>query len=504
MGTAVSRVFGKARRVVLNCFKDIRDFSPGVRSMHESGTRRLAILFGLALYWPYFRRFEFEGLFGAYSEPSAMWMAYTLVTCLNVVLLLLGALSWRRVDGLCSRRSLGVIAGSLFSAGYLAVYILPILNPALEVFGLVAGSALLAVGFCGLTLAWMTWLVRGSQGAVLEDALVSFALCCVLSFSALFPSGVVLAFTFASPLASGFIWSLLNAPGERAPYRRAVSLGVEKPTMPSLAAMCLLLFIGRITAGLIHFDGGSVQLIERTTSVVVSCVILAAVYVAARRAGSLASMVRRAWIALVVVFLTGETAVVLFSGVVQEVGMAVFWACLACFEVLILSVVAMWCGSSDKSPVLVMGLATLLLRVLPSWVGKYGVPAGMCLLGVAPASTVVAFVLASSLVLMTATLLFLNEMVESYVPDVSSSADRRPDLAVPVRDRSVERLSEAYLLTQREADVLALLLQGLSYQAVANHLCVTLGTVQTHTKSLYRKMDVHSRDELIERARAEQ
>jgi DNA-binding NarL/FixJ family response regulator len=50
-------------------------------------------------------------------------------------------------------------------------------------------------------------------------------------------------------------------------------------------------------------------------------------------------------------------------------------------------------------------------------------------------------------------------------------------------------------LTAREQDVLGCLEGGHSYAECANRLGITLGTVQTHVKSLYRKLDVSSRAE---------
>lgn len=50
-------------------------------------------------------------------------------------------------------------------------------------------------------------------------------------------------------------------------------------------------------------------------------------------------------------------------------------------------------------------------------------------------------------------------------------------------------------LTARERDVLSCLERGDSYAECAKHLGITLGTVQTHVKSLYRKLEVSSRAE---------
>lgn len=63
------------------------------------------------------------------------------------------------------------------------------------------------------------------------------------------------------------------------------------------------------------------------------------------------------------------------------------------------------------------------------------------------------------------------------------------------------RLVAEGLLTPREAAVVALYSQGLSLGKVAEELCITKSTAQSHIKNAYRKLDVHSRDELIERLR---
>ncbi len=40
-------------------------------------------------------------------------------------------------------------------------------------------------------------------------------------------------------------------------------------------------------------------------------------------------------------------------------------------------------------------------------------------------------------------------------------------------------------------------------QDIASHLYISLHTVRTHTKNIYAKLDVHSRDELIALVRRE-
>jgi DNA-binding NarL/FixJ family response regulator len=52
---------------------------------------------------------------------------------------------------------------------------------------------------------------------------------------------------------------------------------------------------------------------------------------------------------------------------------------------------------------------------------------------------------------------------------------------------------ESLLLSQREVEVLSLVAQGLTNAAIAGHLVVSVRTVHAHLRSIYRKLDVHSR-----------
>jgi LuxR family maltose regulon positive regulatory protein len=82
-----------------------------------------------------------------------------------------------------------------------------------------------------------------------------------------------------------------------------------------------------------------------------------------------------------------------------------------------------------------------------------------------------------------------------YVAGLLSQFDRGVGGTTATRQPLIEPL------TERELDVLRLLAEGLSNQAMATRLVVALGTVKTHTASLYRKLDVTSRTQAVARAR---
>jgi DNA-binding CsgD family transcriptional regulator len=73
-----------------------------------------------------------------------------------------------------------------------------------------------------------------------------------------------------------------------------------------------------------------------------------------------------------------------------------------------------------------------------------------------------------------------------------------------IRQRQNQRINEAcaaitsqYGLTQREGEVFALLAQGMSAKRIQDGLVLSAGTVNTHLGRIYKKLDVHSRDEVI-------
>jgi two-component system, NarL family, nitrate/nitrite response regulator NarL len=55
-------------------------------------------------------------------------------------------------------------------------------------------------------------------------------------------------------------------------------------------------------------------------------------------------------------------------------------------------------------------------------------------------------------------------------------------------------------LTRREAEIAALLDEGLSNKEIAQRLCIELATVKNHVHSILEKLDVHSRFEVAQRA----
>ncbi len=65
------------------------------------------------------------------------------------------------------------------------------------------------------------------------------------------------------------------------------------------------------------------------------------------------------------------------------------------------------------------------------------------------------------------------------------------------RSRALDALSRERGLTQREREVLELIAQGYPMRACAEKLVVSLNTIRSHCKSIYRKLGVSTKQEII-------
>ena len=55
--------------------------------------------------------------------------------------------------------------------------------------------------------------------------------------------------------------------------------------------------------------------------------------------------------------------------------------------------------------------------------------------------------------------------------------------------------------SERELEVLRLIVAGLTNREIAEELVVSLGTIKTHINHIYQKLAVHNRTQAVARAR---
>lgn len=83
-------------------------------------------------------------------------------------------------------------------------------------------------------------------------------------------------------------------------------------------------------------------------------------------------------------------------------------------------------------------------------------------------------------------------------PGLDSSLTEAKDRDESSRHMRCISIQNEYGLSDREEDVLELLSRGYSSMAIQDKLCIASGTVNSHTRNIYSKLNIHSKGELIE------
>jgi len=87
----------------------------------------------------------------------------------------------------------------------------------------------------------------------------------------------------------------------------------------------------------------------------------------------------------------------------------------------------------------------------------------------------------------------ISPQVATHLLSILNSA---PPSETPSKDIA-NTTESSDIITPREKDVLTMFSRGLSYQETADVLDISINTVRVYTKTIYRKLSVHSRNEAI-------
>lgn len=94
--------------------------------------------------------------------------------------------------------------------------------------------------------------------------------------------------------------------------------------------------------------------------------------------------------------------------------------------------------------------------------------------------------------------LLKTEPFDRLLQAIAEAAERQHPVSSRVAGYLLTQLRPGTppLLTERELELAAVLSEGASYADCASRLDIALGTVQHHVKSIYRKLDVNSKQEV--------
>jgi LuxR family maltose regulon positive regulatory protein len=89
---------------------------------------------------------------------------------------------------------------------------------------------------------------------------------------------------------------------------------------------------------------------------------------------------------------------------------------------------------------------------------------------------------------------YMDKLLEAFPSNASP-------LPIEPANSVVHQPSLVHLISARELEILRLIAEGLSNQAIAQRLFLSIGTVKVHVKHIYGKLDVNSRTQAVARLR---
>lgn len=483
----------------------------------------VAPIVGMTFFWAYFR---YQAVFGTLyplgSEVSVFGYGIQLYTVFLIEALVLSviALFFFKKSGGCYSLGKRVVLASSIIGTMGAVLNMCVQAGVFDAVVFWLSILLTVIGFLGNYLAWTQYFSSSFGAKHLVLLAISYFMSIVLltalslSFASMKP-----LLTTMTPLIVGLSWCLAQPQGRIPKQKRSKPSGSKKwinqTTTLYIGLYIAFLLAGSVVRGIIDtgYSSESVPYLRWVISIGVSGLILAAcvwywfktkhgIDGNGEAAGSKPlSMAKRmsigrltlvCWMVLALLFFSGMFASLIFGSYVEGGHIVVVARSSLDFFLWVLLCDIATKGRIPPVPLfLVCGILTEVASWLVSYVMVPGVLGSSPDEGLLSLETLVLMVLFS---LMAFVVVAFGVLALRKQPNSSDKAlDSAANSAARVPS---ERVSE-YKLTQREVEVIQLFSQGYSLTKVADELFISKSTAQTHAKSIYRKLDIHSKNELI-------
>lgn len=483
----------------------------------------LCLFVGMVFTWPLLRT-SATGTLLLGALPHLPWAldCYYLFIVLGFLFALLGSNAAPAVQRLLSStRTVLTVAALAFVGNAVVALSLGLVEP--HPLVLAFGTLGFALAIPLLLLAWASAAVRLMRVSYRRCSLClcgSFAVSFITGMVQYLPYPAALVLPLLCPLVSGLLYARLNTviasepPGalteaaadtpDTSPADDAPASPRLRPVLTQLPWGALALFIVTMPLGCLLvgiFRSGSIMRLEAELDItrdLVTALLAALILLLLTRLGRGPRTFRAIWVVIFAILCFGPLLIMVSHHTPLAVfGIAVSSASRACLSFLLFFYLASIATERQLPPIPVFAAVFLSSNALSDMLSFALVPAISSAISTDYASLLQPAAFGVSAVTFALFVGFSGKMAlgSPYAEgrdDAEAPSDHHSDTDAALRDL----LAEAGI-TERERDVLRLISEGNSYKATAQQLSITEGTVQSHIKRIYAKLNVHSRQELI-------
>lgn len=483
----------------------------------------LCLFMGMLFTWPLLRT-SATGTLLLGALPHLPWAldCYYLFIASGFLFALLGGFASPAAQRLLSSsRTILTVAALAFIGNAIVALSLGLSNP--HPLVLAFGTTGFALAIPLLLLAWASVAVR-----LMRASYRRCSLCLCGSFAASFITGLVqylpdpaaLVLPLLCPLASALLYAHLNtiiaskppsvlteatadtpntSPVDNAPASPHLQSVLSQLPWGALALFIVTMLLGCLLVGI--FRSGSIMRLEAELDIardLTTALLAALIFLMLTRLGRGPRTFRAIWVVIFAILCFGPLLIMVSRHTPLAVfGIAVSSASRACLSFLLFFYLASIATERQLPPIPVFAAVFLSSNALSDMLSFALVPAISSAISTDYASLLQPVAFGVSAVTFALFVGFSGKMAlgSPYVEgrdNAEAPSGRHGDTDAALRGL----LAEAGI-TERERDVLHLISEGNSYKATAQQLSITEGTVQSHIKRIYAKLNVHSRQELI-------
>ncbi len=476
--------------------------------MGNLASKRILSIIGMSVFWMSLR---YQAVFGVLfpadraigqvdfvASPFLVFILFVLLASLFVVVCPQRTARWlqgRVVLPIVVASSVGSAVGIGAQSGMFPIW------------ACYASSVVIALGFVVCVLVWARYCSETFGFTTVLDLAASYAVSLIVfTFIGTFAPSLKELIAIAAPTATGIFWYFLNDPQT---YKRDVQKFEVKHIEPYLALFVGFMLSGSVVRGVvdsINVGAPSMYLRWGLSVAIALAILFGCWYRFGKRESESGSALSqdvaievenlslKFWMGLAILFFAGVLSCLLLGS--YSTGGQLVVVVRSTLDFLLWVLLCTISRNKNIQPQPLFAACFLVCEAL-SWFISYEIVPRILTVKFnhfSSAAEMLLLILVFSLIALIIVVSGLAIMrVKSKVQGLRSS-NNLEDFDI---DERLHALDE-YLLTNRELEMVSFLSQGYTLSKVAAKMYISKSTAQTHAKSIYRKIGVHSKDDLID------